>query len=97
MDQVVKEVLEGRLRMRDVDPAHPLLFNIQDNVVLLAQGAVYDGRATERLGQSDAAVILLRKLYERELRALKAGTPMKDWRRPKERLPLGFHRARETA
>ena len=81
------------MRMRDIDPAHPLLFNIQDNVVLLAQGAVYDDRETERLGQSDAAVILLRKLYERELKALIDGKPVKDWKRPKERLQLGFHEA----
>jgi 5,5'-dehydrodivanillate O-demethylase len=93
VDYYVKEVLEGRMRMRDIDPAHPLLFNIQDNVVLLAQGAVYDDRDTERLGQSDAAVILLRKLYERELKALIDGKPVKDWKRPKERLQLGFHEA----
>jgi 5,5'-dehydrodivanillate O-demethylase len=69
-DEIVKEILDGRTRLRDVDPDHPMLFNIQDNVAIGAQGAVYDERETERLGQSDASVILLRKLYERELRAL---------------------------
>lgn len=97
VDYFVKEILEGRMRMRDVDPGHPLLFNIQDNVVLLGQGAVYDGRDTERLGRSDASVILLRKLFERELQALSAGKAMKQWRRPQERLPLGFHPERAVA
>lgn len=94
VDQLVNEILEGRMRMQDVDPEHPMLFNIQDNVALAGQGAVYEDRETERLGQSDAAVILLRKLFERELRALKAGKPMKQWKRPKTKLPLGFHPAR---
>jgi len=92
-DEIVKAILDGRTRLRDVDPDHPMLFNIQDNVAIGAQGAVYDERETERLGQSDASVILLRKLYERELRALEAGKPMKTWRRPPDKLPLGFHAA----
>jgi 5,5'-dehydrodivanillate O-demethylase len=91
VDEIVAAILDGRMRLRDVDPEHPMLFNIQDNTAIGGQGAVYDDRETERLGRSDASVILLRKLYERELRALDAGKPMKEWRRPAEKLPLGFH------
>jgi 5,5'-dehydrodivanillate O-demethylase len=94
VDEIVDAVLDGRMRMKDVDPRHPMLFNIQDNVALAGQGAVYDDRDSERLGRSDAAVILLRKLYERELGALAGGKPIKTWRRPSEKLPLGFHTAK---
>jgi 5,5'-dehydrodivanillate O-demethylase len=36
-------------------------------------------RERERLGRSDKAVILLRKIWERELRALAEGRPLKQW------------------
>ena len=80
-----EEILAGRMRVQDIDPNYPGLFNVQDNVALAGQGAIVD-RASERLGQSDRGVILLRKLWEREMRALAAGGPMKRWRRPAEDL-----------
>jgi 5,5'-dehydrodivanillate O-demethylase len=45
-------------------------------------------REKERLGQSDAGIILLRKLWERELKALAERKPIKKWRRSSERLAL---------
>ena len=35
----------------------------------------------EQLGRSDAAVILMRKIWQRELSALKEGKSLKQWRR----------------
>ena len=93
VDEIVQAIHEGRTRLRDVDPEHPMLFNIQDNVAIGGQGRVYDDRETERLGKSDAAVILYRKLFERELRAQEAGKKIKEWRRPAHKLALGFHQA----
>jgi 5,5'-dehydrodivanillate O-demethylase oxygenase subunit len=48
---------------------------LQDTVICVGQGAIAD-RSVERLGRSDAAVILLRKIWERELRLLAEGGPL---------------------
>ena len=60
---------------------------MQDNVALAGQGRIVD-RSLDRLGQSDRGITLLRKLWDRELKALKAGKPIKNWHRPTERLSL---------
>ena len=39
-------------------------------------------REHERLGRSDAAIILLRQIWARELRALADGHALKAWRTP---------------
>lgn len=53
----------------------------QDTVAQAGQGAIFD-RSNEHLGRSDVAVIMRRKLWERELRALAEGGPLKQWTRP---------------
>jgi 5,5'-dehydrodivanillate O-demethylase len=45
------------------------------------QGVIRD-REHERLGRSDKGVILLRGLFDRELRALAEGRPLKQWTIP---------------
>ena len=85
--KLTDDILEGRIRIQDIDPNYRGLFIVQDNVALAGQGRIVD-RAKDRLGQSDRGVTLLRKLWDRELKALKAGKPIKKWRRPKERLSL---------
>src|SRR5579883_121864 len=57
------------------------LFRImaEDYIAIMRQGPIVD-RAEERLGQSDAGVIFLRKVFWRELDALKAGRPSKAWK-----------------
>ena len=95
MEETVEAILDGRMRMKDVDPYHPRLFNIQDNVAMRGQGRMHDDRDSELLGRSDRAIVLLRKLYEREVRALMEGKPVKRWRRPQEKFVLGFIPAAE--
>jgi 5,5'-dehydrodivanillate O-demethylase len=92
---IVEAILGGRMRMKDVDPYHPHLFNIQDNTAIGAQGRLYDDRANERLGRSDTAVVMLRWIYQREIRAAMQGKPIKRWRLPREKLVLGFQPAAE--
>ena len=84
---LTEEILAGRMSMRDVDPNYPALFVVEDNVALAAQGRITD-RDQDWLGQSDKGIILLRRIWERELRALAEGKPLKQWRRPKERMGL---------
>jgi hypothetical protein len=59
--------------------------------VQAGQGRIAD-REHERLGRSDTAIILWRKILARELRAVAEGRPGKNWARPPEsELPtLGF-------
>jgi len=56
-----------------------LAVNVQDYVAQYGQGTFYD-RSGERLGRSDVGVILLRKLYARELTALAEGRPLTSWK-----------------
>jgi 5,5'-dehydrodivanillate O-demethylase oxygenase subunit len=53
--------------------------NAQDYIVQVGQGAIAD-RASERLGKSDEGVILLRKIFRRELAAAKLPSGPKAWR-----------------
>jgi 5,5'-dehydrodivanillate O-demethylase oxygenase subunit len=82
-----ERVLAGQARIQELDRDLPYAFIVQDYVVLSAQGVVAD-RSDEHLGKSDAGIIMLRKLYERELKKLAGGKPLKQWRRSAERLPF---------
>ena len=75
------EVLRGKLRVNDVKEQRNLknLTSLEDYVVQVGQGAIAD-RSQDRLGRIDAGVIVLRKIWERELRALAAGRPLKQWK-----------------
>jgi len=85
--QVTEDILAGKLRVQDLDPTYPGLFQVQDNLALAGQGRITN-RSKDRLGQSDRGIILLRKIWARELNALAQGKPVKDWRRPSTRLDL---------
>ncbi|WP_319454723.1 MULTISPECIES: Rieske 2Fe-2S domain-containing protein [unclassified Mycobacterium] len=74
VDEVVRAVLSGRERWEDIED-RPDRVLIEDGIVLLGQGVLPD-RSQNRLGSSDAAIILLRRLYARELAAIEAGRPL---------------------
>ncbi len=82
---LAERVLRGELRVDDIRD-HPNIVNIQDTVAQVGQGAIADRRA-DRLGRSDVGIILIRRIWQRELAALAAGRPLKEWQRP-ERLAL---------
>jgi 5,5'-dehydrodivanillate O-demethylase len=77
--ELAKEVVAGRLYHDDVDPLSTNMVWFQDNIVLLAQGVIAD-REDEFLGASDSPVVLLRRIWEREMRKLDEGLPLKEWR-----------------
>ena len=52
----------------------------QDYVAMMGQGDIVD-RSQERLGKSDAGIILLRKIFWREMEAIRDGRPTKQWAR----------------
>jgi 5,5'-dehydrodivanillate O-demethylase len=74
VDEVVRAVLSGRERWDDIED-RPDRVLIEDGIVLLGQGVLPD-RSQNRLGSSDGAIILLRRLYARELAAIEAGHPL---------------------
>ena len=76
-------ILAGKLRLEDIEVNHFKLIQVQDWVGMVGQGRIAD-REHERLGQSDRAIILLRNVWERELRALAAGQPLKRWVWPRD-------------
>jgi 5,5'-dehydrodivanillate O-demethylase len=91
--EVTKDVLAGKLRVQDLDPDYPGLFNVQDNVALAGQGAIVD-RSREHLGRSDEGIHFLRKLWSREMQAIKEGREPKAWKRPAD--PLIYNGSREV-
>jgi 5,5'-dehydrodivanillate O-demethylase oxygenase subunit len=76
---LVHDVWSGRRRLIDIE--HPELAMVQDIAVQAGQGVLAD-RAAERLGRSDAGIILWRKILAREMQALADGRPAKQWRTP---------------
>jgi 5,5'-dehydrodivanillate O-demethylase len=80
VEEVVREVLSGKRRWVDIE-ARPDLVLIEDGIVLLGQGVIPD-RSKNRLGSSDAAIVLLRKIYAREMAALSEGRPLKTFKTP---------------
>ncbi|MBV9152350.1 MAG: hypothetical protein JO204_11305, partial [Alphaproteobacteria bacterium] len=88
-EALAREVMDGRLRFQEID--HPDRVRVQDIAVQAGQGKIAD-RSNERLGRSDLAVILWRKILERELRAMEEGRPLRRWQAaPADVVPtLGF-------
>jgi hypothetical protein len=86
---VVRDIWAGKVGFADV--RHPDLAVVQDIAVQAGQGRIED-RASERLGRSDAGIILWRKILTRELLAIAEGRPAKKWKTPPaEVMPtLGF-------
>lgn len=74
VDEIVRAVLSGRERWEDIED-RPDQVLIEDGIVLLGQGVLPD-RSLNRLGSSDSAIILLRKLYAQELATIEAAGPL---------------------
>jgi 5,5'-dehydrodivanillate O-demethylase len=76
------EILAGRSRLTVEDVGElAKSVNLQDYVAQRGQGLIVD-RVHERLGQSDKIVILLRKLWSREMAKIANGEPLQRWHWP---------------
>jgi 5,5'-dehydrodivanillate O-demethylase oxygenase subunit len=82
-NEIAAAVLAGRVRLKDLDARLSTykLFWVEDYVTQVGLGSIAD-RANERLGRMDTGVILLRKIWQRELRALGEGRPLTEWTTP---------------
>jgi 5,5'-dehydrodivanillate O-demethylase oxygenase subunit len=84
--QMGEAVLSGKLSFQDLDNFFKdkiSLVHTQDYVAQVGQGPLSD-RRREHLGRSDTGIILFRKIWERELRALAEGRPLKKWVLPQD-------------
>jgi 5,5'-dehydrodivanillate O-demethylase len=71
-------ILAGKMRLDDVKDRTHIEF-IQDYIAQVGQGPI-ETREHEVLGKSDASVVLWRRIWRRELAALRDGKPLKQWR-----------------
>jgi 5,5'-dehydrodivanillate O-demethylase oxygenase subunit len=76
--ELAAAIRRGELQIEDVKD-HPQIVGIQDDIAQLGQGVIAD-RVHEYLGRSDAGIILVRRLWLRELNAFAEGRPTKSWR-----------------
>jgi 5,5'-dehydrodivanillate O-demethylase len=74
---IAADILAGKLAISDVI-GHPAMAMIEDRVAQAGQGVIAD-RDQERLGRSDAVLILWRKLWMRELRKVAESRPLTQW------------------
>ena len=82
-DELTRQLLNCEITLEDIDPNHGLLPVIQDTVSIGGQGVIAN-RENENLGQSDVGVAMLRRVIAREMKALRDGTPLKQWYRPND-------------
>jgi 5,5'-dehydrodivanillate O-demethylase len=73
-----QEISKGELRLEEIDPESTDFLRLQDDVAQIGQGRIAD-HGSECLGQSDMALILLRRMWARELHNLEEGQPLKQW------------------
>jgi 5,5'-dehydrodivanillate O-demethylase oxygenase subunit len=92
--EIAARILRGEITLDDVSNVasireRRILVGVQDAVAQWGQGIIRN-RDDERLGRSDIGVILLRKIWDRELRALAEGGQLKIWKMP-ERFKIDPH------
>ena len=79
MKALAERVLRGETTIDEIEDRGSIV-NVQDYVAQIGQGPIAP-REQDHLGQSDLLVVLLRRIWERELRALAEGRPLKPWLR----------------
>jgi 5,5'-dehydrodivanillate O-demethylase len=79
--ELAELVLSGKATIDELRHKVPDIVRLQDDVVLTAQGAIPD-RENEYLGRSDVGIVVLRRIWRRELQAFLNGEPLKKWARP---------------
>lgn len=86
-------ILRNETRVEDADPTFTTqqMFWIEDYMVQVGQQPISDERV-EHLGRQDVGVILIRKLWRRELQALAEGRPLTNWVTPSGLNAVGLAR-----
>lgn len=74
---LAERVLRGEVAMSEILD-RPDLLELQDHIAQQSQGVIAD-RKTELLGRSDVLIVMLRRIWTREMKALAEGRPLKQW------------------
>lgn len=88
ISDLAHEILAGKLHITDCLD-HPYLVLLEDAITQGGQGQMVD-RNLELLGRTDVGVVAMRKVFDREMRAVAAGEPTKEWRYLGEEPGLGY-------
>jgi len=86
---LAQKVMAGDMRLEDLpdEMSAYTSFGIEDYVTQVGTGPIA-GRTREHFGSTDAKVVLLRRMWLREVSAMLEGRPMTPWRIPSEPLAL---------
>lgn len=79
--RLAEEILSGRLSLKDVDRDRCDMVRLEDDIVQVGQGRIVD-RSLEHTGSADIGVVMVRRLWRRELLAFAEGRSLKAWKRP---------------
>jgi 5,5'-dehydrodivanillate O-demethylase len=91
-EELYLKVLEGKILLKDLDPKRIDFIVLEDDVAQVGQGANWDSwdRMEEHLGGADTGVVLIRRIWRRELEALAEGKSLKEWTYLPGMVPDGF-------
>jgi 5,5'-dehydrodivanillate O-demethylase len=81
LNELAQAVLRGDIRIPDIEDKSYIHW-IQDYVIQVGQSPIEQRR--ECLGDTDEIIILQRKIWEREIKALAEGKPTKQWTRTRK-------------
>lgn len=76
--EIADAVLDGKMQREETDMTRFHSFTFEDDVAQVGQGRIEDRRG-ERLGRTDEGVILMRKLWQREVKAFASGQPVGEY------------------
>lgn len=84
--ELAPAVLSGKMSFDDINPTRIDFVSLEETIAQVGQGTM-GSHGGGHLGRGDRAVIMLRKLWERELRALAEGRPLQQWTYRPEMVP----------
>jgi 5,5'-dehydrodivanillate O-demethylase len=87
VSEVADGLLTGREDMRALKERSDtldkfFLTNVQDCAVLASLGPAAERDFAENRGATDVSIVMMRRLFLREMSALAEGRPLKEWKRP---------------
>jgi 5,5'-dehydrodivanillate O-demethylase len=86
-EELCERVLKGELTLDEIDQDSTDFLRLQDDIAQVGQGRIAD-HSKERLGRGDKALIVLRRVWARELQALAEKRPLKRWVYDREALSI---------
>ena len=87
---LAEQILNGEMTLEDLpdDMGAYTSFAIEDYTTQVGQGPVR-GRGQENLAPTDTRLVMMRRLWTREVSALAADQPLTDWKIPTQPLSEG--------